>query len=368
MFDLVVVGAGFAGAVLAERFANELDLKVLVIERRDHLGGNAHDRFDEAGILVHSYGPHVFHTNSSRVVDYLSRFTRWRPYEHRVRTSVDGQLLPWPINLETINRLYGLGLSSAELELWLAERVIVRPQLRTSEDIVLARVGRDLYERFFRGYTRKQWGLEPSELDASVAGRIPVRVDSEDRYFTDRFQAMPRDGYSALFRTMLSSPNITLVLGRDYRDLLSRISWRRMIYTGPIDEFFAHRFGSLPYRSLEFRFVTLNQGRFQEVATINYPNEHDYTRITEFKHITGQRHPRTSLVYEYPCSSGEPYYPVPRTENRALYARYAEAAEREARVRFVGRLASYRYLNMDQVVAEALHVFDQLKLELKEHS
>ena len=352
-FDCLVVGAGFAGSVMAERLA-EAGQRVLVVERRPHIGGNAYDRHDDAGLLIHPYGPHIFHTNSVEVFDYLSRFTAWRPYQHRVLASVDGQLVPVPINLDTVNRLYGLSLTSFEMEGWLKNVAEPRDSIETSEDAVVAKVGRDLYNKFFRGYTRKHWGLDPSELDASVTARIPTRTNRDDRYFTDTFQAMPVAGYTRLFEKMLRHPNIKLMLNTDYREIEALLPWKHMVYTGPIDAFFNHRYGPLPYRSLEFHHVNLPQERLQPVGTVNYPNDCAYTRVSEFKHITGQSHATTSVVYEYPRAEGDPYYPIPRPENAALYKRYETDADAMPNVTFVGRLATYRYYNMDQVVAQAL--------------
>ncbi len=367
-FDYLVVGAGFAGSVLAERLATVLGQRVLVVDKRPHIGGNAYDRHDDAGVLVHPYGPHIFHTNCADIFDYLSRFTEWRPYQHRVLASVDGQLLPIPINLDTVNRLYGLHLTSFEMGRFL-ESVAEKPEaVRTSEDVVLGKVGRDLYNKFFRGYTRKQWGLDPCELDASVTARVPTRTNRDDRYFEDTFQAMPLHGYTRMFERMLAHPNIKLMLATDYREIVDLVPWRHMVYTGPVDAFFHHKHGRLPYRSLEFRHVTLPQERHQAVGTVNYPNEYGYTRITEFKHLTGQRHACTSLVYEYPRAEGDPYYPVPRPENAALYRLYEAEAEALENVTFVGRLATYRYYNMDQVVGQALAAFKRLSLRHSQHA
>jgi UDP-galactopyranose mutase len=362
VFDAVVVGAGFAGSVMAERLASQNGLRVLVVERRGHVGGNAHDFYDEAGILVHRYGPHIFHCNSTMIFDYLSRFTEWRLYEHRVRAMIDGQMLPIPINLDTVNRLYGLDLTSAELGDWFATVAEPRARVLTSEDAVVSKVGRDLYEKFFRGYTRKQWGLEPSELGAQVTARIPIRTNRDDRYFDDRYQAMPRQGYTRLFARMLDHPRISIMLNTDWRTIASEFGAERplLIWTGPVDAFFDFRFGALPYRSLEFRFEMRDVEWAQEVGTVNYPNDHAYTRVTEMKHLTGQEHAKTTLVYEYPCADGEPFYPIPRPENTALYRRYADLAARTPGVAFVGRLATYRYFNMDQVVGQALATHERL--------
>ena len=360
-FDYLVVGAGFAGSVLAERLARGLGMRVLIVDKRPHIGGNAYDRHDDAGVLIHPYGPHIFHTNSAEIFEYLSRFTKWRPYQHRVLASVDGQLVPMPINLDTVNRLYGLKLTAFEMEAWLESVAEKKDRLVTSEDVVVAKVGRDLYNKFFRGYTRKQWALDPSELDASVTARVPTRTNRDDRYFADTFQAMPLNGYTRMFEAMLDHPNIKVMLNTDYREVVDLLPWKHMVYTGPIDAFFNHRHGKLPYRSLEFQHVNLPQEQFQAVGTVNYPNDYAYTRISEFKHITGQRHPTTSVVYEYPRADGDPYYPVPRPENAALYKRYEAEAEAMTNVTFVGRLATYRYYNMDQVVGQALAAFKRLQ-------
>jgi UDP-galactopyranose mutase len=359
-YDWLVVGAGFAGSVLAERLASQRGDRVLLVDRRPHRGGNAHDRLDAAGILVHQYGPHIFHTNSAAIVEYLSQFTDWRPYEHRVLAQVDGQLLPIPINLDTINRLYGLDLDGPAMEAFLAARREPVAEVRTAEDVVLSTVGRDLYEKFFRGYTTKQWGMDPSQLSKSVTARIPTRTNRDDRYFTDTFQKMPARGYTAMFERMVDHPNIDVLLSTDYAEIKSEAAWRRTIFTGPIDEFFGHRLGRLPYRSLSFRHVTVEREWHQPVAVVNYPGSEPFTRVTEYKHLTGQRHRWTSLTYEYPSDQGDPYYPVPRPENEALYKRYEMLARRCRDIWFAGRLATYRYYNMDQVVGQALATFARI--------
>ena len=359
-YDYLVVGAGFAGSVLAERLASTMGKRILLIDKRDHVGGNTFDYLDRAGILVHRYGPHIFHTNSSEVMEYLSKFTEWRDYEHRVLASVDGKLLPIPINLDTINRMYGLSLDAAGMQAFLDARVETPAKIRTSEDIVVSRVGRELYEKFFQGYTRKQWGLDPSQLDSSVAGRIPFRLNRDDRYFTDTYQAMPKLGYTRLFERMLDHPNIEQALGVDYSDIRKIYPGVKTIFTGPVDEFFGYRFGRLPYRSLAFDHQTFDRERYQSAPVVNFPNEHEYTRVTEFKYLTGQRSSKTSVVFEYPRSEGDPYYPIPRPENAAIYARYKELADKTIGVHFVGRLATYRYYNMDQVVAQALTTFRKI--------
>jgi UDP-galactopyranose mutase len=360
MFDYLIVGAGYAGAVMAERLASVLGKRVLVVDRRPHIAGNAFDHYDEAGVLVHRYGPHIFHTNSREVFEYLSQFTEWRQYEHRVLASVDGRLLPIPINMDTVNQVYGLNLNAFQVDEFFRSVAEKRDPVRTSEDVVVNKVGRELYDKFFKNYTRKQWGMDASELDASVIARIPTRTNRDDRYFTDVYQSMPRHGYTRMFERMLRHPNICVMLQTDYRAIRKEVDYGALVYTGPIDEFFDYRFGRLPYRSLEFQFETLPKRSHQPVGTVNYPNEFAYTRVTEFKHLTGQEHDRTTVVYEYPRAEGDPYYPVPKPENQVLYKRYQALADATPDTHFVGRLATYKYYNMDQVVAQALTVFKKI--------
>jgi UDP-galactopyranose mutase len=360
MFDYLIVGAGFAGAVLAERLATESDKQVLIIDKRNHIGGNTYDYYNAEGILVHQYGPHIFHTNAKEVFDYLSQFTEWRWYEHKVLARVDGQFVPIPINLNTINTLYGLKLCSLEVEDFLKSRAEAISPIRTSEDVVVSKVGRELYEKFFKGYTRKQWGLDPSELDASVAARIPTRTNGDNRYFTDTYQAMPLRGYTKMFEKMLSHPNIKVMLNADFQEVQQHINFKKLIYTGPIDSYFDYSYGKLPYRSIDFKFETFDTDFIQPTGTINYPNVHPYTRSTEFKYLTGQKHHKTTVVYEYPCAEGDPYYPIPRPENNEMYKRYQQLALTLDDVYFTGRLGTYRYYNMDQVVAQSLTLFKKL--------
>ncbi len=363
-YDYLVVGAGFAGSVIAERLASQHGARVLVIDKRPHIAGNAYDEPNEAGILYHKYGPHIFHTNSDQVVDYLSQFTEWRPYEHRVLAHVRDKLVPIPINRTTLNELFNLDLKTDEEAAdYLASRAEPVENIRTSEDVVINAVGRELYELFFQGYTRKQWGLDPSELDKSVTARIPTRTNTDDRYFTDTFQAMPRDGYTAMFARILDNPLIEVRTGVDFRDLKNRVGEiaDHVVYTGPIDEYFDHRFGKLPYRSLKFDHQTLEQDRFQETGTVNYPApDVPYTRISEYKYLTGQGAPVTTVTYEYPSAEGDPYYPIPRPENQELFKRYEALADATEGVTFVGRLATYRYYNMDQIVGQALATFRRM--------
>lgn len=359
-YDYLVVGAGLSGAVVAERLAAGADRRVLVVEARPHVGGNCYDEYDEAGVLVHRYGPHWFHTRSARVLAYLSRFTGWRRHEHVVRADVGGRLVPVPVNRETLRLLCGVPLATAEDAAALLERLrepIAAPA--NAEEAVLARVGRGLYEQLFAGYTRKQWGREPSTLAASVTARIPVRTDEDMRYFTDAFQGVPDRGYTAMVRSILDHPRIEVVLGTDYRTVLGSTRFSRLVYTGPLDSYFDGAYGTLPYRSLRFRHQTFDQEWWQPVQQVNYPDDRPYTRTVEWKHATGQRLDRTTVTFEYPCaptSDLDKYYPVPCPESDETAARYRAAAAGLASVSFLGRLADYRYYNMDQAVSRALGV------------
>lgn len=353
---VLIVGAGFAGSVVARELA-EAEYQILVVDRRDHIAGNAYDVKDEHGILIHQYGPHIFHTNSERIFNYLSKFTEWRPYEHRVRGMVDGREYPFPINRDTLNQLYDLDLTEEQAAEYFENVREPRGPIQTSEDVVLNSVGRDLYEKFFLNYTKKQWGLDPSQLKAGVAARIPTRTNTDDRYFTDTFQAMPSHGYTVMFENILNHPNISIQLSTDYKDLIQQgVKFDHLVYTGCIDEFYDFKFGKLPYRSLRFEHDHLATTEwYQSVGTVNYPNDFDFTRITEFKHLTGQNSPVTSIVREYPTAEGDPYYPIPRDENERLFKKYQALANQEKNVTFVGRLAEYKYYNMDQVVGAALN-------------
>jgi UDP-galactopyranose mutase len=361
-YDYLVVGAGFAGSVLAERLASD-GRRVLVCDRRSHVAGNAYDHCDEAGILVHKYGPHIFHTNSEDVFAYLSRFTAWRPYEHRVLAQLGNLRLPVPINRTTLNALYSLDLSNdVEAERFLSTRAEPCDKITTSKDVVVSQIGLELYRLFFEGYTRKQWGLDPSELDRSVTARIPTRTNADDRYFLDRFQAMPLDGYTRMFERMLDHENITIMVDTDFKELHQQGMANHVIFTGPIDEYFDFRLGQLPYRSLKFHHETHDMRRMLPAGVINFPSEDvPYTRVTEYKHLTGQVHPKTSISYEYACADGDPFYPIPRPENQALYTQYKALARGRSDVTFVGRLGTYKYYNMDQVVGQALATHRRLQ-------
>lgn len=359
-YDYLIVGAGFAGSVCAEQLACA-GKNVLLIDKRSHIGGNAYDHYDDHGILVHPYGPHIFHTNSKKVFAYLSQFTDWKFYEHRVLANLQDELYPIPINRTTLNKLYKLNLSEDEAKDYFEKVRIHGLNNKTSEDVVLGSVGHDLCEKFFRGYSRKQWGLDLSELSAGVAARIPTRTNDDDRYFTDTYQFMPAHGYTKMFGRLLDKPNITVQLNADFENVKRLVQFKHLIYTGPIDSYFQHCYGKLPYRSLRFEHLHLSGVEtYQPVGTVNFPIDQDYTRITEFKHLTMQSHDSTSIVKEYPSSEGDPYYPIPRPENETLYKKYQELADSTQGVTFVGRLAQYRYYNMDQVVAAALETSNQL--------
>lgn len=362
MYDFLIVGAGFAGAVLAERLTHRSDKRVLVVDKRNHIGGNAYDYFDESKILVHKYGPHIFHTNSSQVFNYLSQFTKWRFYEHRTVAKIGDQLLPVPINLTTVNKLYNFNFDSKALREYLDSVKEDRVEIKNSEDAVVSQVGWDLYEKIFRGYTKKQWGLDPSQLDKSVVRRIPTRTNTDDRYFTDKYQFMPLKGYTYLINNMLKHPNIDILLNTTFEDIKDTIRYKSIIYTGRVDEYFKFCYGELPYRSLKFKRETINTDKFQPTGIVTYPNDHPYTRITEYKHLTGQKvDNKTSISYEFPCWEGEPFYPVSNAKNARLYSKYRTLLKKLKNVHFVGRLATYRYYNMDQVVAQALTLYKNLK-------
>lgn len=367
-FDFLIVGAGFTGSVLAERIATQLDQEVLVVERRNHIAGNAYDYYNGEGILVHKYGPHIFHTNSKKVWKYLSRFTRWRPYYHKTLGVVEGKKVPVPFNLNSLHACFPQRYAE-KLEALLIDRFgygekVPILKLREKSDGELNFLAGYIYKNVFLGYTLKQWGVTPEELDASVTARVPVYISRDDRYFQDTWQAIPQQGYTEMFRGMLDHKNIKLLLNTDYREIVNDITFNRMIYTGPIDTFFDCTHGELPYRSLRFEFRTADTERFQEVGIVTYPNNHDFTRITEFKYLTGQNCRKTTYALEYPQAHvpGEsiPYYPVPKEKNRQLFRKYkAECNRLNGSVLFAGRLADYQYYNMDQATARALSVFEK---------
>lgn len=358
-FKYVVVGAGLAGLTLAERIANVLDEKVLIIEKRNHIGGNVYDSYNEEGILIHNYGPHIFHTNDKEVYNYLSNFTRWNIFWHRVLSYVDGNLVPMPISVETINQLYNLNLSCDEIEEFLDKRAIKVDNITTSKDVAISKVGIDIYEKMFKNYTFKQWGVDPRELDTSVISRIPVRLNRDKRYFSDKYQGMPEQGYTRLCDNMVKSKNIKILLNTDYKEVINDIKYEKLIYTGPADYYYDYKHGKLAYRSIDFEFETYDEESFQEAPVVNYPNDYDFTRITEFKKLTSQAHNKTTILKEYPCAEGEPYYPFPTKEHKEHFALYQKEIAKENNVIFIGRLAEYKYYNMDAVVRNALDVFER---------
>lgn len=354
-YDYLIVGAGLEGCVLAERIAS-IGKTVLIIDRRDHIGGNCYDYYNTDGVLVHKYGPHFFHTNDDEVWKYLSNFTEWIHFPLRVKSFIDGQLFDLPINLNTINHFYNLNLSPEEMRLFLDKIKVKINNPENAEEQVMSNVGPDIYNKFFKNYTIKQWGIHPKDLDASVTARIPIRYNKDDRYFSDKFQGIPEKGYHKMFDNIINHKNIEFRLNSDYKEIKSKVIYQKLIYTGCIDEFFNYKFGKLPYRSLRFEFETFNKNFYQDYCTINYPNDFDFTRIFELKHATGQKIDKTTIVKEYPISSGEPFYPIPRKQNEILYEKYAQEAEKLKNTYFVGRLAQYKYYNMDQVVREALNL------------
>ncbi len=363
--DVLVVGSGLAGCTAAERLASR-GLQVVVIEKRPHIGGNLYDGLDDNGVVIHRYGPHIFHTNEASVFHYLSRFTDWRPYEHRVLASVGGRLYPFPVNLDTLNGFFNLTLDEKEAEEFLRRKRTPLPEIRNSEDAVLARTGREICDAFFRGYTRKQWGMDLSELDAQVANRIPIRTNRDDRYFTDRFQFMPTSGFTRMIKSMLDHPRIEVIRNVDYLHERWKFKPRHIVFTGPIDAYYDFVFGRLPYRSTRFEFIHYPAvARHQAAAVINYPNDHAFTRVTEYKWLTAQQHAGTTIGLEYPGTEGEPCYPIPNSRNRLLYMKYAALASKERSVTFLGRLAEYRYYNMDQVVLRALAESDKIAALLR---
>lgn len=367
MFDYLIVGAGFAGSILAERIATQLNKKVLLVDKRNHIGGNAYDFYNEHGILVHKYGPHIFHTNSKKVVDYLSNFTEWKPYFHRVLAVVEGEKVPVPFNLNSIYKLfpkkYAEKLENELISSFGLGLKIPILKLKESSSGELKKLADYIYENVFYGYTLKQWELKPEELDASVTSRVPVYISRDNRYFQDTYQIMPKHGYIKMFERMLSHKNIKILLNTDYKEAINLVKFNKLIYTGPIDEYFDFMFGELPYRSLEFNFETYNNDFFQEVGQINYPNNNEFTRITEFKYLTGQSSTATTIAFEYPKKYENnknliPYYPIPKDENNNLYRKYLKESEKLNSLIFCGRLADYKYYNMDQIIARALTIFE----------
>jgi UDP-galactopyranose mutase len=359
-FDYVIVGAGLAGATIAERLASQLNKRVLIIEKRNHIGGNVYDYYNEDGILVQKYGPHIFHTSHKEVWDYLSQFTKWNYYIHRVIANVLGIEVYLPINIDTIAKLSGIPAKIEDFRDYLNERRILMQSCANSKDIIVSQVGEELYEIFFHNYTKKQWGLYPDQLAPEVTSRLPVRFNRDSRYFTDQYQGIPKSGYTLMFDKMLSHPNIHLLLQTDYKAILNNFSFDCLIYTGPIDYFFDYVHGVLPYRSVDFVFETLDVEWFQNAAQVNYPNDYDFTRITEFKYMYSQKHHKTTICYEFPNNDGDPYYPIPSKECIEIYQKYYKLSLTLRKTLFIGRLAEYKYINMDEVVYRSLNLFNKM--------
>lgn len=366
-YDYLIVGAGYSGCVLAERIATKLNKKCVIVEKRNHIGGNCYDYYDDNGVLIHKYGPHIFHTQMKKVWDYLSEFTEWIPYEHRVKAVIDGKEVVVPFNFNSIHDVFSKekaeGLEKLLIETYGSGVKIPILKLRETSNEDLKALAEFIYEKIFLGYNLKQWGMKPEELDPSVSGRVPVFLSRDDRYFQDSYQAIPKHGYTKMFEKMINHKNISVMLQTDYKDIINEIEYKSMIYTGHIDYYYDFKLGRLPYRTLNFNFETLDMEFFQSGAQINYPNDHKYTRITEFKHLTKQPHAKTTIAYEYPeeyvFGKNDPYYPIPNKENLELFEKYKELANKEKNVYFVGRLADYKYYNMDQTVGVALQLFEK---------
>lgn len=355
-FKNVIIGAGFAGSVLARRIVQEKNEEVLIIEKRNHIGGNAYDFYNEDGVLIHKYGPHIFHTNNKKVWDWLSQYTQWYMYQHRVLSYVDGMLVPMPISAETINILYNLNLSSEEIQEWLKRNSENIEEIKNSEDVVLSKAGKSIYEKFFKNYTYKQWNVYPNELDKTIISRIPIRTNRDTRYFADQYQGMPKYGYTKMFENILNHKNIHIMLNTVWENVESKIDYDNLYYTGPIDEFYNYKYGKLGYRSVRFEYETFyNKEYYQHTGTVNYPNDYDFTRITEYKHLTGQKISCTTIAKEYSSADGEPFYIIPNNENKKVYEQYLQEAEKQDNIKFFGRLAEYKYYNMDQIVERILN-------------
>ena len=395
--DCLIVGAGFSGLTIAERLTTQQGKTCLIVEKRDHLGGNAYDKYDEAGVLIHTYGPHYFRTNAPRIVDYLSQFTEWHPVDYKILSYSDERYWNFPINLNTFEQFLGRPSTSEEMEAWLAEKRVPIETPANSEEVIVSQVGWELYEKFFKGYTLKQWRRHPKDLDASVCGRIPIRTNRDDRYLREEFQALPQAGYTAMFERMVAAcgDKLEIMLNTEFRDILPQVSFKHLVYTGPIDEYYDYCHGRLPYRSLRFEPESFTReelsayhsgfrsppssfespaGFFQPAMQVNYPNDEEFTRIVEIKHATGQSCENTTIVREYPDDFGlgkEAYYPIPAPDSAATYQKYKALTETAPfpahlssmlpapcsplpSVHFIGRLATYRYYNMDQVVGMAL--------------
>ncbi|HEX8561701.1 MAG TPA: UDP-galactopyranose mutase [Flavobacterium sp.] len=371
-YDIIVIGAGISGAVLAQHYA-AIGKKVLIIEKRDHIAGNCYDYIDENGILVSKYGAHLFHTNEEDVWEYVNRFSEWYPWEHKVIAKVDEKLVPIPVNITTVNELFGQNLQTEdEMKAWLEENRVKIDSPKDGREAVISKVGNELYEKMFRHYTKKQWDKYPEELHASVLERIPVRTNFDDRYFSDKYQALPKGGYTQLFENLLDHPNITIQLNTDFFDIKDTITgFDKLFYTGPVDRYFEFKHSlveKLEYRSINFVSETVDAEFFQENSVVNYPGtEVDFTRIVEYKHFGNQQSDKTTIVREYTVDEGEPYYPVPNSRNQEIYEKYKAEADTLTDVYFVGRLANYKYFNMDQAFKNAIDLFYELEKAPMQH-
>lgn len=357
--QFLIVGAGFAGCTVARQLA-EASRSVVIVDRRSHIGGNSYDHYDNYGILVQKYGPHIFHTGLKHVWDFLSRFTEWNGYMHKVLANVNGINVHLPINLTTMSDLYNYSFSPEDLKEYFDKKRIPLKVIANSKDVIVSTVGEELYDLFFKNYTKKQWGVYPEELDPQVTRRIPVKFSNDTRYFSDSYQGIPRYGFTRMFENMLNHKNIKILLNADFVELKEQVEYEHLIFTGPIDEFFNFKYGKLPYRSLSFIYRTHDVEKFQEAAVVNFPNSFDYTRITEFKHFYFQKHEKTTICYEYPNAVGDPYYPMPTRDAAAQYQLYRDESLLLKNVHFIGRLGQYRYLNMDQVTEEGLMLAEKL--------
>jgi UDP-galactopyranose mutase len=359
VYDYLIVGAGFSGSVFARKAA-ELNKSVLLVDKKNHVGGNAFDYINKDGLFVQKYGPHIFHTNSKEVWNFLSKYTEWNNYVHRVLIDLGDKKVYLPINIDTMERLYDRNFSSEEMRDFLTRKKIDIKTIKNSKDVILSQVGEELYKLFFENYTKKQWGIYPDELESSVLKRIPVRFNRDTRYFEDKYQGIPKMGFNVLFDRLLFDENITVELNTDYQGIINSVKYKKMIYTGPIDSFFGYKYGKLPYRSLNFDIKLLDTEYFQSEAVVNYPNHNDYTRITEFKYFYKQKNKKTIICHEYAKASGEPFYPIPKQENNTLYMRYKKLAEGLENVHFLGRLAEYKYINMDKATENAFKLSNTL--------
>jgi UDP-galactopyranose mutase len=376
MFDYIIIGAGYAGSVMAERIATQENKKVLIIEKRNHIGGNSYDFKDVNNILIHKYGPHLFHTNNKKVFDYLSQFTSWDVYNHKVLAVLDGKEVSIPFNFNTIYDVFPDTLAKKLEENLLNEfeynSKIPILELKKSEDKYLQFLADFVYEKVFVHYTAKQWGMKPEDMDGAVTARVPIFVGRDDRYFNDKYQVIPTNGYTNIFENMINHKNIKLMLNTDFKEvceifdngfkLMGSEFKGKIIYTGQIDELFDYKFGDLPYRSVDMKFETVDKEYYQEATTVNYPNNYDFTRITEFKHIHPTKSDKTTILKEYPKEyikgQDTPYYPIFTDENQAKYNKYLEYSKRWTNLILLGRLAEYKYYDMDDMVERVLEVFE----------